>query len=156
MSSGGAGRTDIWTVGLSIYETSPWLGVGLQNFPVAFTPEQIRGTTVKSFETANREAHSIMISILAELGPVGLVVLGLFVGPLILQRGWGPDGAVVQAILASLMINALFLDMLNRRQLWLILGLACGLAYLARRSRWRQTAELEGALRAQPQMGRVG
>ena len=33
LSSGGAGRTDIWSVGLTIYETAPLSGVGLGNFP---------------------------------------------------------------------------------------------------------------------------
>ena len=36
-SSGGAGRTDIWQVGVTIYWTSPVVGVGYANFAVAYT-----------------------------------------------------------------------------------------------------------------------
>jgi hypothetical protein len=53
---------------------------------------------------------------------------------------------VVQAILASLMIDALFLDILsNRKQVWVAIGLAAGLAYLAREARRRGDAEEVGA-----------
>jgi hypothetical protein len=49
---------------------------------------------------------------------------------------------VVQAILASLMIDALFLDILsNRKQVWVAIGLAAGLAYLARQERQRGDAD---------------
>ncbi len=46
VSSGGAGRTDIWTVGLAIFEKSPIVGVGYANFPVAFTTQVILDTGV--------------------------------------------------------------------------------------------------------------
>ena len=45
-----------------------------------------------------------------------------------------PQGTTVQAALASLVTMALFLDIVaNRKQVWLVIGLAAGLAYLARR-----------------------
>jgi O-antigen ligase len=139
ISSGGAGRTDIWSVAFTIYESSPVLGVGLQNFPGSFTPERVRQTDVSGsfydpYDPARaqyRAAHNVVLQTLVELGPMGLILLTAFIGQLILRRGWGPDGAVVQAALAALALNALFLDMLNRRQLWLLIGMACGLAYLA-------------------------
>ena len=71
-----------------------------------------------------------------ELGLIGLILFVLFIGPLIVRRGWGPDGLIVQAILAALMIDALFLDILgNRKQVWVIIGMASGLAYLSGRAR---------------------
>ena len=43
---------------------------------------------------------------------------------------------MVQAALASLLVVALFLDVLsNRKQVWLIIGFAAGLSYLARKAR---------------------
>ena len=138
LSSGGAGRTDIWTVGLAIYEGAPLTGVGLANFPVAYTPELVRQSNVGVYSAvnpANRAPHNIVIGTLGELGPIGFFLLLLFVLPMIFRRGWGPDAAVVQAGVASLMITALFLDLLNRKQLWLFFGLACGLAYLRNRQR---------------------
>ncbi|HEX7472395.1 MAG TPA: O-antigen ligase family protein [Candidatus Limnocylindrales bacterium] len=136
LSSGGAGRTDIWTVGVAIYEGAPLTGVGLANFPVAYTPELVRQSNVGVYSAvnpANRAPHNIVIGTLGELGPIGFFLLLLFVLPLIFRRGWGPDAAVVQAGVASLMITAIFLDLLNRKQLWLFFGLACGLAYIRNR-----------------------
>jgi O-antigen ligase len=136
LSSGGAGRTDIWFVGLLIYESAPITGVGLDNFPVAFTPARMREANViiAPWRPANRPAHDIVIGTLGELGTIGLVFLALFLVPLLVRTGWGPDAAVVQAMLASLASAALFLDLLNRKEIWLVLGVAGGLAYLARPS----------------------
>ena len=138
LSSGGSGRTDIWSVGLSIYESAPITGVGLGNFPVAFTPERVRDVAVVITDPktlTNRAPHNIVISTLGELGLIGLLLLGMFLGPLVLRRGWGPEAAAVQAALASLLVLALFLDILNRKQLWLLIAIACGLSYIARRQR---------------------
>jgi O-antigen ligase len=134
VTTGGAGRTDIWAVGATIYASSPILGVGFANFPVAYTPDVVRASDVGSWETlAGRAPHNIVIGTLVELGPVGLLILGLFVVPLVLRRGWGPEAVVIQATLASLLTTALFLDILaNRKQVWLVIGIAAGLAYLAR------------------------
>ena len=133
LSSGGAGRTDIWTVGLSIIESAPVTGVGLANFAIANTPELLRASSVQTTDPnslANLEAHNLVISTLGELGIVGFVLLAVFLVPLVVRRGWGPDADFVQAGLASLVIIAMFQDMLARKELWLLIGMAAGLAYL--------------------------
>ena len=135
VSTGGAGRTDIWSVGLTIFTSAPLTGVGYANFPVAFTPEVIRAAGVgwARFDRAGAGSHSILMATLAELGAIGLLLLGLFLGPLVLRRGWGPNAATVRAALASLITAGLFLDVLsNRKQVWLVIGLAAGLALLVR------------------------
>jgi O-antigen ligase len=135
VSTGGAGRTDIWSVGLNIYQSAPVTGVGLANFPRAYTPERVRDSDVGVYSANNpafRAPHNIVIGTLGELGLIGLFLLTTFLLPLVLRRGWGPDAAMVQAALASLVITAFFLDVLNRKQLWLLAGIACGLLYLAR------------------------
>lgn len=135
LSTGGAGRTDIWTVGLTIYESEPLTGVGLANFPVAYTPAAVRNSDVGAYSADNpayRAPHNIAIGTLAELGPIGLLLLAGFLAPLSLRRGWGPNGPIVQAIVASLVVNAFFLDIVNRKQFWLFLAIACGLAVLRR------------------------
>ena len=86
-----------------------------------------------SFE--GRGPHNLLVGTLIELGVIGLVLLALFLLPLLLRRGSGPDAAVVRAMLASLCTLALFLDIFsNRKQVWLVIGLAAGLAYLRQRS----------------------
>lgn len=133
VSSGGAGRTDIWSVGAKIYESAPVLGVGYANFPIAYTQDLVRESNV-SYTSAGRAPHNLIVGTLAELGPIGLLLLALFLGPLLLRRGWGPTAAAIQAALASLLTLALFLDIVgNRKQVWLVIGVASGLTYLARR-----------------------
>ena len=108
-----------------------------------YTPERVRQSDVGIYSANNpayRAPHNIVIGTLGELGPVGLFLLAAFLGPLVLRGGWGPDSAVVQAALASLATSALFLDILNRKQLWLLAGMACGLAYIARNERLRDAA----------------
>ena len=132
LATGGAGRTDIWAVGLQIIASAPIAGVGYANFPVAYTPKLIAATGVQSYLEPASGPHNVVIGTTGELGIIGLIVLALFLLPLILRRGWGPDASVVQEILMSLMVSALFLDILsNRKQVWLAIGLAAGLAYRA-------------------------
>ncbi len=137
-SSGGAGRTDIWAVGFEIFEASPVIGAGYANFPVAFTTSVLRSANVGVDVGTGRAPHNIVVGTAGELGLVGLALLALFIVPLVVRRGWGPDGTVVQAVLASLMLDALFLDIVaNRKQVWVAIGLAAGLAYLAGQARRR-------------------
>ena len=147
ISSGGSGRTGIWTVGLGIIESSPIVGVGYANFPVAYTPEMIRETVAGDLTDVGRAPHNIVIGTLGELGAIGLIMLAMFLGPLLLRRGWGPYGAAVQAILASLMVSALFLDMLgNRKHVWFVIGLAAGLTYV-RQHRARSSRDVDDVVR---------
>ena len=135
LSKGPSGREDIWSVAGTIYQSAPVLGVGFANFPVAYTAEMVRASDVISWVyTEGRGSHNIVIQTIVELGPVGLLLLAAFLGPLVVRRGWGPEAVVVQAALASLLIQALFVDMFtNRKPVWLVIGLAAGLAYLGRR-----------------------
>lgn len=136
ISTGGAGRTDIWSVGVEIIQSSPIAGVGFANFPIAFTADLIRAAGVVDPTHAGSGPHNVVIGTLAELGIVGTTLLALFLVPLLLRRGFGPDAVIVQTGLASLVVDALFLDVLsNRKQVWLLIGLACGLLWLARRAR---------------------
>jgi O-antigen ligase len=93
----------------------------------------IRATNPYDLTDTGRGPHNIVLGTTGELGVIGIVMLAMFLGPLVLRAGWGPYGPVVQAILASLMVSALFMDILsNRKQVWLVIGLAAGLTYLRR------------------------
>lgn len=135
LSTGGSGRVVIWSVGLEIMREAPLTGVGFANYPVAFTPERILSSGVEVSPGVNRAPHSIILGTAGELGLVGIVLLAAFLVPLLARRGWGQDAVVVQAALASVMTAGLFLDILNRKQVWVLLGMAAGLAYLRRRDR---------------------
>lgn len=133
LPTGGAGRTDIWTVGATIFQSTPLVGVGLSNFPVAYTPERVRAAAVANYTDPAYGSHSIIVGTISEFGLIGIVLLVGFLGPLVLRRGWGPDAVMIQATLASILTAALFLDVLNRKQVWLVIGIAAGLGYLRAR-----------------------
>ena len=136
LATGGAGRTDIWSVAGTIYRSSPALGVGYANFPVAFTPEMVRASDVATWAQDVRGAHNLLIMTIVELGPIGLLLLCAFLGPLLLRRGWGAEALPIQAALVALVTQAMFVDMFtNRKPIWLIIGFAAGLVYLQRRNR---------------------
>lgn len=140
VSSGGAGRTDIWTVGIGIIQEAPIVGVGLANFPTAYTAELVRDSDVGVYSAENpahRAPHSIIIGTIGELGIIGFAFLCLLLVPLLVRPGWGPDAVAIQGALVALVMSALFLDIINRKQFWLIVGIACGLAYVARSERLR-------------------
>jgi O-antigen ligase len=133
ISSGGAGRTDIWAVGVTLFKSVPIAGVGYANFPVANTEDAIRAAAVNDRHLGSGP-HNLVVGTAVELGSIGLLILALFLLPLVLRRGWGPDAATVQAALASLLIAALFVDLLSdRKQVWLMIGFAAGLALVERR-----------------------
>lgn len=135
ISTGGAGRTDIWSVAGVIYRSAPVLGVGYANFPVAFTPAVILEATVQGYVYAGRAPHDLIVASLVELGPLGLTLAALFLVPLALRRGWGEEATAVRAAMASLLTVALFLDVVgNRKQVWLVIGLAAGLWWLRKRA----------------------
>lgn len=134
--TGGAGRTDIWGAGINIFESSPVTGVGYGNFPIAIESTGFRSANISAENLTTIAPHNVIVGSAAELGVVGLALLVLFIGPLIARRGWGPDGPLVQAVLLSLMIDALFIDVFGyRKQVWIAIGLASGLAYLAKQAR---------------------
>jgi O-antigen ligase len=135
LSTGGAGRTDIWIVGLTIFREAPFQGVGLHNFESAYTAERVRESDVGVYSLDNpknvrRAPHSIVIGTMGELGVIGLALLGLFLLPLVMRVGWGPAAEAAQAALAGLLVTALFLDLLNRKQVWLLIGITSGLLFL--------------------------
>jgi O-antigen ligase len=133
LSTGGAGRTDIWTVAATIYAAHPILGVGWANFTVAYTGDVVRAAGIDFYTYSGAASHNIVVGTAVELGIIGLVVLGLFLVPLVLRRGRGSEATVVQAALAALLVLSFFLDMIaNHKELWLMIGVAAGMVYAAR------------------------
>ncbi len=146
LSSGGAGRLDIWKVGLTIYANYPLLGVGYGGFAEAFTPSvasdpilPLDNPVVVSFP---RAPHSLIVGTLTELGPIGLLLLGGFIIAIFARKSSSEHGTVLLSILATLLLESLFLDMLYRKVFWLMLGLA-----IARGSSTSDTVRTDGTSR---------
>jgi len=71
-------RMGIWQVGWEMAKHNPFFGVGLRNFPVAI--EQYRSLLREDLIIWSPWPHSIYLSVLGELGIVGLLLLLLILG----------------------------------------------------------------------------
>ena len=95
----GSGRTELWQVALSAWESSPALGVGAGSY------ERYWQESDRWSRTA-RDAHSLYLETLAELGPLGLlllvVALGIPVGALVAARRHPVVGGALGAYAAYL------------------------------------------------------
>lgn len=127
--TGGSGRTDIWAVGFSILASAPLIGVGLGNFPAAFTPYAIRQASASMAGGAlyaGRAPHNVLLGASVETGLAGGLLLVAFMGSALAQAR-GERGMVIRVALLSLFVQSMFLDILQQKQLWLFLALAFGL-----------------------------
>ena len=124
--TGGSGRTDIWNVGLSILASAPLIGVGIGNFPTAFTPYVISQATASlagGALYAGRAPHNVLLGTAVETGLAGGLLLVAFLGSALVQSR-GAQGNVIRVALISLLVQSMFLDILQQKQLWLFLALA--------------------------------
>ena len=122
----GAGRTDIWKVGLESLRHFWAIGCGIGNFPVAFN--QFYLTVPHHFYIGwSRPAHNMVLSAFVELGIVGVsLVLSAwwlqFRALSVIKRSdsdyWlrvGAEGATLGYFIA-----ALFIDVLDVKETWVI------------------------------------
>lgn len=129
-STGGAGRADIWKVGLAAFREHPLFGYGYGNFPYAF--DQAFLLVSQSYYTRwHRAAHNIIISTAVELGIIGVVLLltacwKQFRSLRIIQ----PNDSLyslrlaIEAAFIGVFVASLFLDTLTNKYFWLLLMLA--------------------------------
>jgi O-antigen ligase len=141
----GAGRTDIWAVGIGMLAASPLTGVGFGNFPVAFTPYAIAQVSAASGASgalfAGRGPHNVLLGIAVETGVLGGLLLVVFFASALLPPTRDRTITMVRVALISMFVQALFLDILLQKQLWLLLGIAFGLAASRRLERLGGTQE---------------
>jgi O-antigen ligase len=140
-----AGRVDQYNIALQVAGDHPVTGVGLGNFTVVES-DYITSTTtfydVRALVT-NNPVHNMYLSVLAELGIVGIALLATLLGGCLLSgvkgyreraREGDVEGellgrGVVIATVAFLVAYAL-LPGLYDKQLWLMLGLCAALSGL--------------------------
>jgi O-antigen ligase len=129
-SSGGAGRLDIWRIGLAAFREYFWVGAGYSNFPLAYDR-----AFISVFETHytfwHRAPHNILLSIGVELGIVGLAIFLVcwfmqFRAMRSIRRD-DPLFAVrtaVEGAILGLFVAGFFLDVITTKYLWLAFMLA--------------------------------
>jgi O-antigen ligase len=141
ISSGGTGRTDIWTIGLGVWARNPVAGVvagvGYGAFPSALTLEVVRATAIPTpdtgFLTPPIGSHSLLVGTLVEMGVIGLACVLAFLWDVVRPRRGDPSLAeMARLAVLAMLVQALFLDILGRKQLWLFIAIAAGLTVKAR------------------------
>ena len=106
LNPGNNGRLDHWRVGIETWQAHPWIGSGAGSYTTEWTQRRALDFDVL-------DAHSLYVEVLAELGVVGMVMLGialLTIFATVLRRALGrrrgPEGdrsldAVVVALLVA-------------------------------------------------------
>jgi O-antigen ligase len=123
--SGGAGRVDIWRVGLVAFREHLWIGAGYSNFSLAYDNAFI--TVFERYYTHwHRAPHNILLQVGVELGIIGLLI---FVAAWFVQfralrtikRTYPLYGARIAAegALIGLFVAGMFLDTMNFKYQWL-------------------------------------
>ena len=147
-SDGGAGRSDLWTIGWRMVQNDPLLGVGAGNFPIVSVHYLLRpGTITRSdFIVDNpKVAHNIYLEIPAELGIVGLALFLAIVGFALRcgvsgSRAFAARGDRDMEILsraivlgaAGMLTANLFISQQFNKPLWLLLAVCPALLAIAR------------------------
>jgi hypothetical protein len=126
LSMGGSFRTDIWQVGIVAFKQHWLIGSGFASFPAAFDQSVLQAHFVH-YIGWNRAPHDMLISTSVELGVVGLILMAL-VFVLSFRDLCVPsvDGFLgdmqiaLQGALIAVFVDSLFLDITNRKYMWLI------------------------------------
>lgn len=160
-ATGGAGRLDIWRVGLAALRDHFWFGAGYSNFPLAFD-QAFLSVSEHRYTFWHRAPHNILLSTGVELGIVGVAAL---VGAMIVQfrtlrvidLGSSLYGVrvAVEGSLIGLFVAGMFLDILTTKYFWLALMLAMlvrNTAFAPRKALVWQTNSYPTAARQSPTM----
>jgi O-antigen ligase len=122
--TGGAGRLDIWSGGISVLKRYWLIGAGLNNFPVAYNDFAGQG---RIFEGYGRGSHNMYLNVLCELGIVGFVLLiaGLVAHLRSVQRLRSLTGKIpvqvvgFEAACWAMLVFSFFADDLWSKAFWL-------------------------------------
>lgn len=124
-SSDGAGRVDIWKVGMAALHEHWMLGAGYNNFAFAYDQAFLQ-VYQKEFMSWHRAPHDIVLSAIVELGVPGLLLLlAAWFGQFYSLKdvpAEHPDFSLrlaLEATLVGTFVAALFLDVMVMKYLWL-------------------------------------
>lgn len=125
-------RADIWAAAVDIYSTSPLLGVGVENYPVAYERLPTTGVSASQRRYLNEDelltpphAQNLYLNVLAEQGILGVAVLGWFLAavvffayrastaadPLVRALGLGAGAGIATVVLHSLLEVTLYSEL---------------------------------------------
>jgi O-antigen ligase len=125
LSSGGSGRTDIWSVGWAAFKQHWLLGAGYNNFAFAYDDVYLQAHQVH-YAYWHRAPHDLLVQSAVELGVIGLGLL--------LWAWWVqfrmldivpqsdsdyPIRLALEATMIGTFVAALFLDVMVMKYIWL-------------------------------------
>lgn len=124
-AGGGAGRTDIWRIGLLAFKEHWLFGAGYANFPFAYDHAFIH--VFEPFYTNwHRVSHNILLGYGVDLGIVGLLLLlaGWVTEFRLLRRIDASDPRYplrlsLESVLIALFVTGIFADIMTQKFLWL-------------------------------------
>jgi O-antigen ligase len=139
VSSGGAGRINIWLVSWQMFLQHPVLGIGwrMQEYimdirDLELVPQNVNWDDYRGFQP--RLAHNIYLQTLVELGLIGFALFMLWILPLITSRIRQNNKLhdlwlIVLAILVAMLIGGLTNPEFHKKYFWFALALVQGLRY---------------------------
>ena len=160
-AAGSTGRSDLWNVALQMTADHPVGGVGMDNFTTV-APEYLeQNLDIQRADLFLRpnatEAHNTYLSVLAELGVVGLILFLVFLGAVLgvawrsargLARTHDHEADILARALivgaAGMLAAYFFFSAEFEKQLWLILGSLVALSTLSGEARRPVASEPDG------------
>ncbi|HET9029943.1 MAG TPA: O-antigen ligase family protein [Candidatus Aquilonibacter sp.] len=148
-STGGAGRADIWSVGLEAAKHRPLLGYGIGNFQAAYDQFYlgVPQTYPYGFDSP---AHNIVLHYGVELGVVGLAFVALWfvlhwraMAAIDVKSPWRDYAIALEAALVAIGFTSFTIDLLTYKYAWLVFAAIALLANAERAG--QESAETRAA-----------
>lgn len=156
ISTGGAGRTSIWGVGLAAAKHYALLGSGIGTFPDVYNQFYLSVPQIHPYGW-NGPPHNVILHFLVELGVIGLAaVVFFFVTNFTMLRAIAKDHPlfdyriVMEAGLLSVCSASLFIDTLNLKWVWVVFSMIAQLVFLA--ATFRRTAQTAAPKEGRPEL----
>ncbi|HEX3911692.1 MAG TPA: O-antigen ligase family protein [Solirubrobacteraceae bacterium] len=160
-AGGGAGRSDIWKLGLRMVRAHPIEGVGVGNFPIVSPNYALQPGTLQRadliFSSAPKVTHNTYLEVMSEMGIPGFLlfvsaVLSCLVCALKAASTWARLGernleAIARAVflgLVGMLAADFFISEMYSKLLWVMLAMCPALLGIARREQ-RERKEAESA-----------
>lgn len=121
------GRVPYWRVGLEMVKSNPLFGVGLGAFPSEFSQYVVAAGLQPSRDLIGRDAHNTLLSVLAELGIPGFVIVCLFYWVLfrdLYRYRTDPKAALGILLLSLMFFGGMTLTIQYKKFFWFPINMA--------------------------------
>lgn len=132
MGDRGSGRMDIWMVGWEMVKDHYLIGVGLDNFPKAYNNYLVEAPPETKDRGVNRDPHSTLLSIAAELGAVGFILfIAMLASSLAVAKRTSNDSLRIlgMSLLVYLFLGAFSLTEHSTKYFWFALIIPNAIAF---------------------------